>query len=231
MRGGPAHGCHLIRLEWLQVGASANEAEQTGEDYYTKLAHSQPIPRTRKIHFATVASIMSQSHDATRGPSIIANMSSDFPRSKRLRADSALTLAAGIALPSRASAVPTLTYTNNNPNSDSQIQPGLFQDNQWQDIFIPVSIEHAPLNRDENPSATSRKRRKITFSALHPSRTRALWRHHSPMDMCFHDPLTRFQHGHPPSARLATQNGSEPTSPSSAPMSYNYQHAYAPPSS
>jgi hypothetical protein len=91
-------------------------------------------------------------------------MSSDLPRSKRFRADSALALASGIALPSRASAaIPTLTYTNSNTNTNSegQDQLGLFHDDQWQDVFIPVSVGQAPLtSADVNPVA-SRKRRKI----------------------------------------------------------------------
>ncbi|CAN9156882.1 unnamed protein product [Alternaria alternata] len=85
-------------------------------------------------------------------------MSPDLPRSKRLRADSALTLVSGVALPSRASAVPTLAYTNTNIDGGCQDQPGLFQDDQWQDVFIPVFIEDSHLNSDENPSAASRKR-------------------------------------------------------------------------
>ncbi|RYN18360.1 hypothetical protein AA0112_g11598 [Alternaria arborescens] len=88
-------------------------------------------------------------------------MSSDLPRSKRFRADSALALASGIALPSRVSAaVPTLTYTNSNSNTNSegQDQLGLFHDDQWQDVFIPVSVGQAPLtSADVNPVA-SRKR-------------------------------------------------------------------------
>ena len=114
---------------------------------------------------------MSQSHDTTKASLMIDNMSPDLPRSKRLRADSALTLVSGVALPSRASAVPTLAYTNTNIDGGCQDQPGLFQDDQWQDVFIPVFIEDSPLNSDENPSAASRKRRKIPFvwAELHPS--------------------------------------------------------------
>lgn len=101
------------------------------------------------------------------------NMSPDLPRSKRLRADSALTLVSGVALPSCASAVPTLAYTNTNIDGGRQDQPGLFQDDQWQDVFIPVFIEDSHVNSDENPSAASRKRRKnpSIWAELHPSHT------------------------------------------------------------
>lgn len=37
MHGGSAHGCHLIRFERLQVGASANKAEKTREEITQKL--------------------------------------------------------------------------------------------------------------------------------------------------------------------------------------------------
>jgi hypothetical protein len=81
------------------------------------------------------------------------------------------TVVSGVTLPSRASAVPTLAYTNTNIDGGCQDQPGLFQDDQWQDVFIPVFIEDSPLNSDENPSTASRKRRKIpsVWAELHPS--------------------------------------------------------------
>ena len=95
-------------------------------------------------------------------------MSSDGHSSKRHRAgdmEGALTLVAGVALPSRGAAVPTLTLTNTNTdtNSEGRNQPGLFQDDQWQDVFIPVSVEDAPLNSHDGSYAESRKRSKFAW--------------------------------------------------------------------
>ncbi|KAL1801730.1 hypothetical protein ACET3X_002072 [Alternaria dauci] len=87
-------------------------------------------------------------------------MSFGLPRPKRFRANNALTLPvlSGVAVPTRASPVPNLAYTNTTTDSECQDKLGLFQDDQWQDIFIPVSIEDAAPHEDENPSAASRKR-------------------------------------------------------------------------
>ena len=159
-------------------------------------------------------------------------MLSGGKRSKRHRAgetEGALTLVAGVALPSRGAAVPTLTLPNTNidTNSEGRNQPGLFQDDQWQDVFIPVSVEDAPLNSHDGSYAESRKRRKCAWVPVFTHRRglecRCLSRRQ------FTD---TFQDGRHPLARLATyRNGSESISPSSALRFSNYPHVHGLPTS